>query len=92
MGVIFPKATRNTIPVVVNRSGSDAAPVVCTYGWYSIDQITTNDSLNIISWKLRKEMANYLKSTYNAASVGQADANLEAFAREAGNCPRRDFI
>lgn len=39
-------------------------------------------SLNFVSWKQRKEMANDLKSIYNAATVDQAEANLEAFGKK----------
>lgn len=36
-------------------------------------------SLNFVSWKQRKEMADDLKSIYSASTVDQAEANLEAF-------------
>jgi putative transposase len=36
-------------------------------------------SLNFVSWKQRKEMADDLKEIYGASTVEQAEANLEAF-------------
>jgi putative transposase len=36
-------------------------------------------SLNFVSWKQRKEMADDLKEIYSAPTVEQAEANLEAF-------------
>lgn len=36
-------------------------------------------SLNFVSWKQRKEMAEDLKVIYSASTVEQAEANLEAF-------------
>lgn len=39
-------------------------------------------SLNFVSWKQRKEMADDLKEIYNAPTVEQAEANLEAFERK----------
>jgi putative transposase len=36
-------------------------------------------SLNFVSWKQRKEMADDLKEIYSASTVEQAEANLEAF-------------
>ena len=37
-------------------------------------------SLNFVSWKQRKEMADDLKRIYGAPTVDQAEANLEAFS------------
>lgn len=37
-------------------------------------------SLNFVSWKQRKEMANDLEEICNATTIEQADANLEEFA------------
>lgn len=39
-------------------------------------------SLNFVSWKQRKEMANDLKEIYSAATVEQAEANLAAFGEK----------
>ena len=36
-------------------------------------------SLNFVSWKQRKEMADDLKEIYSASTADQAEANLEAF-------------
>ncbi len=39
-------------------------------------------SLNFVSWKQRKEMADDLKEIYSASTVEQAEANLEAFGEK----------
>lgn len=39
-------------------------------------------SLNFVSWKQRKEMADDLKEIYSASTVEQAEANLEAFSEK----------
>lgn len=39
-------------------------------------------SLNFVSWKQRKEVANNLKNIYNATSVEQAETNLAAFGKK----------
>lgn len=39
-------------------------------------------SLNFVSWKQRKEMADDLKEIYSAPTVEQAEANLEAFGEK----------
>lgn len=38
--------------------------------------------LNFVSWKQRKEIAFDLKEIYNASTVDQAEANLEAFGKK----------
>ena len=40
------------------------------------------NSLNYVSWKWRKEVAEDLKAIYAAATVGEAELNLEAFAKK----------
>jgi len=40
------------------------------------------NSLNFVSWKQRKEMADDLKEVYSAATVEQAEANLASFGEK----------
>lgn len=39
-------------------------------------------SLNFVSWKQRKEMADDLKKIYGATTIEQAEANLEVFGKK----------